>query len=521
MKLKAILGFDTWIFGAVWILLFVAGRDRLFRDPGTFAHTVIGERILDTGHLIERDPFSFTRFEEPWIAQQWLGECIMAVIHRIAGLDGLLVVTVALIALLYANLAARIERSGMDLVLGSLILALSMAVASHHLHVRPHIVTIVFMAAVYGKLCNVDAKRAGIGSLAWLIPMFVIWANIHGGVLGGLLTLLLSVAGWTLAWKLGWDGPIRDRKHLASLWSLTLLSFAAPFVNPYGLSLPAVWLEIMRSKAVSELIQEHASVITLLQQGDAASFATVTLLLSLGFFYIALLAGTDRKAGRIAWLIPVVWFLLSLTRIRHTPLFAVTAVVAIAEIFPHCAWVRRLGDKGLVTFRVREWIGEPQAGFLARALLPTAVTGMALLTFLGSAQLPLTAQKWVTLDGTHWPIGLLPELHALEKDRPSGSPIFNDMLFGGFLIYQTPGLRVFIDDRCELYGDDFLFRYVRAERSDFDAWLKEYHYELALLLPDSNYRKYLEEKPDWQVVKDCPAAILFQKRSMEYPGNDG
>ena len=108
MKRRTIFGFDTMIFGSVWLLLFVAGRDRLFRDPGSFAHTVIGERILDTGHLIDRDPFSFTRFGEPWIAQQWLGECIMAVVHRMAGLDGLLVVTVTLIALLYANLAARI-----------------------------------------------------------------------------------------------------------------------------------------------------------------------------------------------------------------------------------------------------------------------------------------------------------------------------------------------------------------------------------------------------------------------------
>ena len=40
------------------------------------------------------------------------------------------------------------------------------------------------------------------------------------------------------------------------------------------------------------------------------------------------------------------------------------------------------------------------------------------------------------------------------------------MKFGGFLIAYTPGLRVFIDDRCELYGDDRLIEYGRAhERS--------------------------------------------------------
>ena len=100
MKLKSIFGFHAWIFFSVWLLLFMAGKSKLFRDPGTFSHTVFGEHILDTGHLIYQDSFSFTHFGEPWIAQQWLGECIMAAIQRLAGLDGLLVVTVSLIALL-------------------------------------------------------------------------------------------------------------------------------------------------------------------------------------------------------------------------------------------------------------------------------------------------------------------------------------------------------------------------------------------------------------------------------------
>ena len=145
MKRKLFAPFSALIFSAVWLLLFLAGQSRLVRDPGTFFHTAAGEHLLETGHLIHRDFYSFTRFGEPWIAQQWLGECIMAVVHRIAGLDGLLVVTVSLIALLWSGLALRIERSGMNLVLGSLILALALAASSHHLHVRPHIVTILFM----------------------------------------------------------------------------------------------------------------------------------------------------------------------------------------------------------------------------------------------------------------------------------------------------------------------------------------------------------------------------------------
>ena len=354
MRLKRLFAFDAFIFLSAWLLLFIAGQSKLFRDPGSFSHTVIGELIIDTGRLIYQDSFSFTRFGEPWIAQQWLGECIMAVIHRLAGLDGLLIVTVSLIALLCSSLALRIERSGMNLALGFLILALSLAASSHHFHVRPHIVTILLMTIVYSKLCDVDTGKASLGSLFWFIPMFVIWANIHGGVLGGLLTLLIAAAGWTLACRLGLKSPFPDKKALINLWVLILLCFATPLVNPYGLKLPATWLDIMGSSAVSQLIQEHASVVTLLHFGETSSYVTISLLLCLGLFYSALLAGINRKDRRVTWYIPLIWFFLSLSRIRHAPLFAMMAVVAIAEIFPYCRWVRSLGDRGLVTFRVRD-----------------------------------------------------------------------------------------------------------------------------------------------------------------------
>ena len=511
MKRIPFAPFSALIFSSVWLLLFLAGQSRLVRDPGTFFHTAAGEHLLETGHLIHRDFYSFTRFGEPWIAQQWLGECIMAVVHRIAGLDGLLVVTVSLIALLWSGLALRIERSGMNLALGSLILALALAASSHHLHVRPHIVTILFMTFVYSRLCDVETGRKSMAALLWLIPVFVLWANIHGGVLGGIFTLLVAATGWTLARLLGLKSPLSDRRSLTVLWVVAFLGFASPLVNPYGLKLPLTWMDIMGSDAVSELIQEHASVLTLLRQGDMTSYVTIFVILSLGLFYMALLAGTKRHDWRFTWFIPLVWFLLSLSRIRHAPLFAVLAVVAIAEIFPCCRWVQMLGERGLVTFRLRETARE-RVGGISGVLLAAVVTGFALFAFHGSAQLPSTGQKWVKLDGTHWPIEILPELQTIEKSHPRGTPIFNDMLFGGFLIYHTPGLRVFIDDRCELYGDEFITKYVKAERADFEAWLEAYRFDLALLAANSNYRKYFEGNPDWRVVNRCPAAVLYKKR---------
>ncbi len=77
------------------------------------------------------------------------------------------------------------------------------------------------------------------------------------------------------------------------------------------------------------------------------------------------------------------------------------AVVAIAEMFPYCRWVNSLGNRGLVTFKLRDVVNEMSEWSISRYLIPAVITGVALIVFHGSAQLPSTAQKWVKLDDAH------------------------------------------------------------------------------------------------------------------------
>jgi hypothetical protein len=201
-------------------------------------------------------------------------------------------------------------------------------------------------------------------------------------------------------------------------------------------------------------------------------------------------------------------------------MFSLMAVIAIAQMFPYCGWVRKLGERGLVTFQVKEIDSESEKISFLRYIVPALVIGCAFLFFHDSAQLPSTSQKWVKLDSTHWPGELLPELKSIEKNNPPGTPIFNDMLFGGFLIYHTPGLRVFMDDRCELYGDDLIIKYVKAKKSDFNEWEKTYHFKFALLKIDSNYRKYLESNSNWRSIELSKSAILYRRQDINEVGKD-
>ncbi len=500
---------ETVVFFLLFFSFLVGGHARFLRDPGTFSHTAFGEHMLSSGNLIRTDYCSFTANGEPWIAQQWLGECAMGVIHRFAGFDGLLVITVALIAFLYAWVSRRLMHSGLHFLLAMLIVALALAASSHSFHIRPHMLSILFLGFTFALLCDFEAGRSGLFTLFWLVPLCALWTNIHGGVLGGLGTIVITISGWAFLRLIKQISPIRTYGQMIALCVLSGVCILSVLINPYGLDMPRAWLSIMQSPVIPKIIQEHGSI------WKTGSW----MILPFGLFYIVSLIGTLPKRPRITWLIPLIWFALSCTRVRHAPLFAVTAAIAMADIFPHIRWAKWLSQKGSAICRIGPFGPSNRKRSALPWLMPLAVVVVMIAYRTTSPTNPLAGSGWAKLDPQHWPIELMPALQDYEKSHPVGTPIFNDMLFGGFLIYFAPDLRVFIDDRCELYGDDRLIAYVHAQPSRFEDWVKRYGFDMALVKSGPLHR-YLNKAGEWSVVKQTAGATLYRRSKEPLPQED-
>ena len=149
---------ETGFFLGIWLFFMAVGKSRLFRDPGTFWHVAAGRRIFSTGQFIRTDSFSFTFAGKPWVAYEWLAECLMAVVDGLGGLDMLLVATATLLALIYTWVAHRLLRSGLHWLPTLLVTAVTVAASANHLHVRPHISTIGFLGLTFGWLCDFEAR---------------------------------------------------------------------------------------------------------------------------------------------------------------------------------------------------------------------------------------------------------------------------------------------------------------------------------------------------------------------------
>jgi hypothetical protein len=505
-SLKRFCPMETLLFLVFFLAAVFLGRDRFFGDPGSLWHIVVGQRILSSHELIKADPFSFTHAGAPWVTQSWLFDCGLALLHRLDGLNTILTATAALLAGLFTWIAHRLLRTGLHPLLALLITLLAMMASSYHFHPRPHLLGIVFLAWTFALLCDVEAGRVAFKRLIWLLPLFALWTNIHGTMLGGFATLAVTAVGWMAARRTWVDGTKLSSWQMLALSSIVAGCGLTAFLNPYGSALPRTWLALMSSPLLPRLIDEHAPLLQ-------AGWAGMAVLL-FGLIYLIALLGVLPHRPRVTWLVPLIWLALSFTRIRHGPLFAVTAVLALAEMFPDIRWAAWLARKGSVTFRLRP---RPTATAAKRidvapTILPCLVILAVIIVQIAGIPLPGWGREWVRLDPRSCPVELLPELHKLESWEPAGTPIFNEMLFSGFLIYHTPGLRVFIDDRCELYGDDDLTAYALALRDDpsqIDRWAEQYGINFALTRSGTRIDTYLRQKSDWTILAKAKKATLF------------
>ncbi|MFO0936685.1 MAG: hypothetical protein U0798_09260 [Gemmataceae bacterium] len=501
--------FETLCFLVLFTFLLLFGRERFFGDPGTFWHIKTGYLFLETGTLVKVDPFSHTFGGQPWTPQSWLAEIAMAALEKRGGIDSLLTVSIAIISFLFAALAGRLRQSGLHPVAVVLLGMLAVVTASNHFHVRPHLVTMVGMAGVMVAMSAVESGRTSIRSLWWFIPGFVFWVNTHGGVLGGVATVGLTFTLWLGMAALRWESPVKSWGSAMELSLIGVAILVTLLASPYGMDFPRTWLSIMGMPELKNYVKEHMPL-------DVTQLANTPFLI-FGALYAFLLTGL-REKPRATWLIPIVWFVLGCDRVRQISLFGIVAFVAIADIFPRTVYAQWLASKRPDYFVPTK---------LKPSLLAWVVPGLAVVACLAlqfaSISVPVFGRGWARYDPRIWAIELLPVIRS-EAEGRIAEPIFNDFNDGGFLIWYAPEFRVFIDDRCEIYGGKLIKEYCDASRGGLEtgkAYIEEQQrkygpYQYALTQLDTGFEMYLQSDTEhWQCLGRSQNHAFYRRIQLD------
>jgi hypothetical protein len=406
-------------------------------DGDVGRHIRVGRHILSTGEIPRSDIFSHTMLGEPFVPFEWLSEVCFAAADRIAGLTGVAVLSALLFAATSLVVYSLVRRLGVGPLLASMAAALSMVLQAVHLLPRPHLFTTLF-AAVFLMLLETYRIRRSVVALGVLIPIMALWTNLHGGFLVGFV--LLAVYSLD-AWRPG-SAVAANRIPLVLTAAACLI---ASFLNPAGFG---VWTHSLSYFGMDFLVDQTNEY----QSPDFHQLHGKVFLVSI-LIGLSLLGSGISRAGFRDLTLFLGWLAAGLMSARNIPLFGVLAVPWFAPWVKSVLALSRDGPLGPAATRIEEFDSRMEkveaqiSGFI-----PTVVLALILIVFAARS-----GGDRYAFEPESFPVRAVA---ALDELSLSGN-VFNEMPWGGYLLYTRPDIPVFIDGQTDFYGEDLSRDYLR------------------------------------------------------------
>lgn len=423
---------------------------RAVTDPDLFVHLRLGSWIVSHHAVPHHDPLSQVGLagHRPWFAYSWLFEVLLYLLYRAGGAVAVMGATMVLVATVAGTLWSLLRRYETRTGVAGVLTGLAVVSLWPVFTPRPWLFTILFFLLEVRILLEVR-ETGRPGKLLFLLPVFVLWANLHIQFVYGLALLAgFALEPWAAAaLRLRPPGDGRPPAALETevprsrLWiSLALpAAMLACLANPYGWRLARVVTEYATQGAAWRGVQELAS----------PTFRSGTEWIAAGLGLAALAALIPRRPRRP--LFPV-WLLAGAVLYLHarrdvwclvTPAALILAMSGLGH--PQAARPVRSAGTG------RAWIRGP--------VLFAVAVGM----LLAAGYAPRFSNDWHRRRVVeHYPVFAAAFVkEALGRPLEAGGlrgPLLNPFDWGSYLTWALPELPVSVDGRTNLYGSAYLQR---------------------------------------------------------------
>lgn len=455
-------------------------------DPDVWWHIKNGEMLLQSHHFPTSDPYSFTVAGQPWMACEWLGDVLFALVARMGGLRGLeallLILGAAVMLAIYVLATLRSGNSKAGIVAAIALLP----IATISFTLRPQMLGFLFLVLT---LIALEAFRHGKHLAIWFLPLlFLVWVNTHGSFPIGLGTIFVYWASGLTSFRSGHlEARAWSRKERVQLSAVFLACLSALAITPYGTRLAAYPFEV-----ASRLPLGVASV----QEWRAMPFNE-----PIGKYFLVLLLGfiLVQIAFDITW------------RVEELLLFLFGAMMACLHLRFILIFVCFFAPLLAVLFA--RWTS-PYDKSKDQFVLNGALIALVLLGIV---------RYFPTKSGLEEKIAQDFPVRAVDYIRQHAipDPMFNAYNFGGYLIWSRwPEHKVFVDGRADPYERggvlaDYL--YVRHTQPGALAVLRSYGIQSCLLERDESLAFVLAASPDWEKVYSDNVSSLFVRRAGKEP----
>ena len=471
-----------------FLLLLLNSGNSLLNDPFAGFHIRAGEYIVNNFRVPKYDIFSYSDPPLPWVAHEWLSEVLMAVIHQVSGLTGIVLFFSFLIAFTYFLLFRVLQAQSGNIIFSCLIVFLVAASSMLHWLARPHIFTLTLTVIWYHILDSYQYQNKNY--LCLLPPIMLLWVNLHGGFIIGFILLTIYICG-NAAGALFLPGP-RTNPCKHKFYVLTcaiLVCLVVSLANPYGFYVLLFPFKTVSQQFLIDTVIEYLSP----NFHDSLPFKYLLLLT------IGILAASRAKINFIELSLVLLFTYMALYSVRHIPLFAIIVAPILVR---HTDIMLQKADSWLMNmFKSRSNNLAVLDGQLKGHLWPVfallvacVLAGRAVIQFkFDEAIMPVAASNF------------------LKRENIKGN-MFNMDQLGDYLIYAaSPQYKVFIDGRSDMYGSDRMREYVivMTIQPGWKEVLAKYDINFVFFNVNSPLSTLLRETDDWRLVYADKIANVF------------
>jgi hypothetical protein len=471
------------------VLIIVAIADiQRWADPDLWGHVAFGRAMLATHHLALHDPYSYSAPGHLWLNHEWLSEALMGAFYDLGGVIGLKLMKFGCCVALVAFLAQGLSEIDSPMTLQfEILVAASIAIAPQ-MQFRPQLFSFAMIAGLLAILTRYTYR--GAAPLFALVPMFWLWANLHGEFGIGIAALATFTVVRTITDVRGGRGLSVGVRLLAILAASILVTLATPYgfdtwravwhalTNPHTRQVIDDW-QPLTSSLIATWRENHAAAIP--------GLVAIAIFLALG---VALVLNPRRGDSALV-AVAVLMIVGALIAMRNLPLAVIATVMALAQ---HSSPFFRATPT-------------PRASRTGQIL----IAAIAAMLLIGSGLLSPTLRA-----GSSKPVGAIA---FMREHRLSGN-VMSDFSWGEYVIWHlAPASKVFMDGRYDtVYPprviDDYLtFQYGGSGAKEV---LRKYPHDFILLSPhDEMPLALIAAASEWKRIYRDGTCILFARADSE------
>src|SRR5262245_16765529 len=182
------IGVADFVFLFFALAILQRATSGIVDDPGLGWQIRIADAMAEKGGFLYSDPFGASTQSEMWTPWGFLGSALLRFADGFGGLDAIAMLTALTVAFGLRCLYRMMVNDGVPPVQAVAWTFLAALGVSSAWVARPNVFTLVFTLATARACVQWHRGRISKGGTLWLVPMFLLWANTHGGFAAGLMT---------------------------------------------------------------------------------------------------------------------------------------------------------------------------------------------------------------------------------------------------------------------------------------------------------------------------------------------